>query len=548
MKITYKLATGAALILALGGAAWKGLPLYVKHRVEQEVPGSRVGSVTLHPWHVDLHWVQVERPGLWADLPLVRVERDRSVHVLGGNVALTKAAATEAKGVSTSAHKITFERLHVTTTWNGMELEAHGVSGSPDSAITAETATARHGKFGTATVRNATRFTSGTFRADEVRVHGFPPLPTDPCKEVVLEGVEVFPKEKRVTTKVVTCGGNRADGLTVTQTEKGFRARTDTLVVTHPWLHPVPLVLSYPVTADWDGEMIGAFIGDEYSKAHIGIVVDPEGKQISIMGDCGEIAARMPLGLAEPLNGFEFTGSFDLRVSLGKDPGVRLKASCRAKCSAPKLRELRGKFTYRPYDASWKRVERVSGPGSRDWVPLPLVAPAMPTAAIAMEDPGFPAHRGWISQALHNSLLMNIAAGTFKRGGSTITMQVAKNLWLSRDKTLGRKMQEILLASALESCLSKDQILELYLNIIEYGPNLYGIGPATEKWFGVTPMELTPRQAFWLASILPKPRSATKPDDAALTRMEAFVRKLVEFGRVPETMLETVPEGADAEW
>jgi hypothetical protein len=61
-------------------------------------------------------------------------------------------------------------------------------------------------------------------------------------------------------------------------------------------------------------------------------------------------------------------------------------------------------------------------------------------------------------------------------------------------------------------------------------------------------MELTPRQAFWLASILPKPRSATKPDDATLTRMEAFVRKLVESGRVPETMLETVPEGADAEW
>ncbi|MFA5054037.1 MAG: biosynthetic peptidoglycan transglycosylase, partial [Parcubacteria group bacterium] len=135
-----------------------------------------------------------------------------------------------------------------------------------------------------------------------------------------------------------------------------------------------------------------------------------------------------------------------------------------------------------------------------------------------LEDPGFLSHTGVISQAFENSLIDNLKLGKFYRGGSTITMQLAKNLWLSRDKTLGRKIQEVFLAQAIESCYTKDEILELYLNVVEMGPSIYGLQAGTKHWFDKDPMQLNFVEAFWMASVLPRPRTAVKPKDFASTR------------------------------
>jgi membrane peptidoglycan carboxypeptidase len=102
----------------------------------------------------------------------------------------------------------------------------------------------------------------------------------------------------------------------------------------------------------------------------------------------------------------------------------------------------------------------------------------------------------------------NITAGKFVRGGSTISMQLAKNLWLAREKTISRKIQEAVLTTYLEQKMTKTQMIELYLNVVEFGPDLYGIGPASHHYFAKDPGSLTLSQSLFLASLLPNPKSA----------------------------------------
>jgi membrane peptidoglycan carboxypeptidase len=122
------------------------------------------------------------------------------------------------------------------------------------------------------------------------------------------------------------------------------------------------------------------------------------------------------------------------------------------------------------------------------------------------EDAHFWEHRGFDARAIESSIRDNIKAGRFVRGASTISMQLAKNLYLGRQKTLSRKLQEAVLTVLIEQDLSKEEILELYLNIIEYGPGIFGIGAASEYYFRVPPDRLSLGQAFYLVSILPNPK------------------------------------------
>lgn len=238
-----------------------------------------------------------------------------------------------------------------------------------------------------------------------------------------------------------------------------------------------------------------------------------------------------------PLPTLKFTGEMGFRVSLQPTPKLKLDSKCRVVCSS--FPKLRGVFKYQAYNVDGSTFTRRSGPGSPNWVPTIQMGP-MPMAVIQMEDPGFPNHTGYLTGAFQNSLLANVQTGKFLRGGSTITMQTAKNLWLGREKTLGRKFGELFLAQALESCLTKDQIMETYLNIVEFGPNVYGIGPGAKLWFGKSPEELTPTEAFWLAGILPAPKKARHPTEADLARVERFMARLASQGKIPDLVGEPV--------
>ena len=101
--------------------------------------------------------------------------------------------------------------------------------------------------------------------------------------------------------------------------------------------------------------------------------------------------------------------------------------------------------------------------------------------------------------------MAGLRAGRLQRGGSTISQQLSKNLFLSRDRTLVRKVREALITVALEGTVPKARLLEIYLNLIEWGPSLHGIGPAARHYLGKDARALTPREACFLVTLVPSP-------------------------------------------
>jgi monofunctional biosynthetic peptidoglycan transglycosylase len=139
------------------------------------------------------------------------------------------------------------------------------------------------------------------------------------------------------------------------------------------------------------------------------------------------------------------------------------------------------------------------------WVPLKQIAPELQHAVIVAEDWKFWRHRGLDWEAIRDSIEKNWEKKRFVRGGSTITQQLAKNLYLDPSKTLSRKIKEGLITLELERHLSKARILELYLNVVEWGRGIYGAEAAARHYFGKSAAELTLEEASWLAAILPSP-------------------------------------------
>ena len=144
------------------------------------------------------------------------------------------------------------------------------------------------------------------------------------------------------------------------------------------------------------------------------------------------------------------------------------------------------------------------------WTPLSRISPNLQRAVIAAEDASFYEHEGFDWQAIRQALIKDFRQGTLATGGSTITQQLAKNLYLSPEKTLLRKAREALIARELEHQLGKRRILELYLNVVEWGRGIYGAEAAARHHFGKSSRELTPEEAALLAAILP-PRGTTIP-------------------------------------
>jgi monofunctional biosynthetic peptidoglycan transglycosylase len=151
------------------------------------------------------------------------------------------------------------------------------------------------------------------------------------------------------------------------------------------------------------------------------------------------------------------------------------------------------------------------GPDNSRWTPLGRIPDAMKWAVIVAEDANFYEHEGIDVAALKEALQYDLEKKRPARGASTITQQVAKNVFLSREKTLRRKLREVILARRMEAELSKGRILELYLNSVELGPRVFGVGHGARYHFGKNISELTPDECAFLAAILPGPRLAYNP-------------------------------------
>jgi monofunctional biosynthetic peptidoglycan transglycosylase len=151
------------------------------------------------------------------------------------------------------------------------------------------------------------------------------------------------------------------------------------------------------------------------------------------------------------------------------------------------------------------------GPKNRYWTSGGNIPSEMKWSVIVAEDSNFYRHEGVDVKAIKNAIKYDLEKKSFARGASTLTQQLAKNLYLSREKTITRKLKEVYLALRMEQELTKGRIMELYLNVVELGPSVYGIGHASRYYFGKSAADLTPREAAFLAAMLPGPRVAYNP-------------------------------------
>lgn len=140
------------------------------------------------------------------------------------------------------------------------------------------------------------------------------------------------------------------------------------------------------------------------------------------------------------------------------------------------------------------------------WTPLSKISPFLINAVLIAEDDKFYQHRGFDVEAIKLAIKTNVEKKRVKFGGSTITQQLAKNLYLSPSKSLVRKIREAILTWRLEKRLTKKRILELYLNVVEWGNGIFGVEAASRHYFGKPASSLRPEESARLAVILPSPR------------------------------------------
>jgi hypothetical protein len=171
----------------------------------------------------------------------------------------------------------------------------------------------------------------------------------------------------------------------------------------------------------------------------------------------------------------------------------------------PELERFRGPFRRQMTGRDGQRTNVAVDPADVDFVPLDEVPAHFVRGLLTSEDASFWSHSGLDLGEVPIAMSINWVRGTRSRGASTITQQLAKNLFLTRERSYRRKLQEAALALLLEPALGKRRILEIYLNVIEWGPGLHGLGPASRHYFGKRPSELTPREGAFLVALIPGP-------------------------------------------
>jgi monofunctional biosynthetic peptidoglycan transglycosylase len=163
------------------------------------------------------------------------------------------------------------------------------------------------------------------------------------------------------------------------------------------------------------------------------------------------------------------------------------------------------------------------------WVPYDSISPHLKRAVLVAEDIGFFSHRGFETTEIKEAIRDALSGERSLRGASTITQQLAKNLWLSPSRSLLRKLKEAALTYQLEHELSKRRILELYLNVVEFGPGVYGAEAAARYYFGKPAAALDPREAALLAAGLPRPsRWNPASDNQWYRRYTSDIQKRME--------------------
>jgi len=272
------------------------------------------------------------------------------------------------------------------------------------------------------------------------------------------------------------------------------------------------------------------------------------------LASCQAFLDATPRGLMPLIASLRMSGTFAVQAQLDFDSEhpneTRVRLNVANDCH---IEQVPAELSPRRFASLWQRevrgkgrqpIEIASGPGSADWVPIDAISPFMEAAVQVCEDGHFRYHHGFDFEAIQNSIKDNLIKGRFARGASTISMQLAKNLYLGKEKTLGRKLQEAVLTQLLEQELNKRELLELYLNVIEYAPGVYGIGPAAHHYFAKRPSDLSLGQALYIASILPNPEhqhfdADGKVSAAWTSYLQRLMRIAKKIGQITDEQLAT---------
>jgi hypothetical protein len=243
--------------------------------------------------------------------------------------------------------------------------------------------------------------------------------------------------------------------------------------------------------------------------------------------NAADIFDSFPSGMFDALDGIQVAGKLNYALNFYMDTTHPddLKFDSRmdkenfriVKYGRTNLSKLNSPFVYTPYERGKPMSPHLIGPENSEFTPLEQISPNLRNAVMTAEDPSFYSNRGFVDEAIRKSIATDFKDKKFKRGGSGISMQLVKNAFLSREKTLSRKIEEILIVWIIENnrIMNKNRMLEVYLNIIEWGRGIYGIGEASHFYFGKSPSELSLGESIYLASIVPYPKGglyAFQPD------------------------------------
>jgi hypothetical protein len=240
--------------------------------------------------------------------------------------------------------------------------------------------------------------------------------------------------------------------------------------------------------------------------------------KIDFRSKARDFFASLPPGMFNTLKGFDATGDmiFNLQTDLYIKRPDEVKFTSSLKKENFRIQRfgeeyfplINDEFKFTAMDGD-RAVRTITvGESNPMFTKYENVSPYLRMAVLTSEDPSFMYHNGFVEESFRESIAKNIKEKRFARGGSTISMQLVKNLFLSRNKTISRKLEEALVVWLIEQnrLVSKERMFEIYLNIIEWGPDVYGIGEASRFYFSKLPSELNLSESIFLSSIIPHPK------------------------------------------
>lgn len=288
-------------------------------------------------------------------------------------------------------------------------------------------------------------------------------------------------------------------------------------------------------------------VGEVKAAGSFELARDESGVRVHVAGgvplaSCDAVMASIPAALLNDASGVRLEGTFALDHALSYDSAhpsalsltLHVENGCRVVSAPPELSpdRFRSTWTREVKGPEGLPMTIRSGPGTPEWLPYDDIPRAAEVGVLVCEDAGFYRHHGFDFRAMEKAMRDDILAGRFVRGASTISQQLAKNLYLGKEKTLSRKLEEAVLTMLLEAKMSKRELMELYLNVVELGPGIYGIGEAARYYFDEDARQLSLGQALYLASILPDPtRQHFAPDGRLMPRWAEYIKKLMRIAR-----------------